>query len=58
MLEYLKKPSMEKTIMPKQFFMKFSQKEPSNLDEKELLKAIEEYLEFYDIKKRLEVPTP
>jgi hypothetical protein len=57
MFDYLKQPSIDKTIMPKQFFMKFPQKEPSDLDENLLLKGIEAYLEFYDIKKRLEVPT-
>lgn len=56
--EYLQKPEMEKTIMPKQFFMKFSQKAPSSLKDEALRKGIEAYLNFYDIKKRLEVPTP
>lgn len=58
MFEYLKKPSIDRTIMPKQFFNKFPQKEPSHLAEEELLKGIEAYLEFYDIQKRLQLPSP
>ncbi len=54
LLSYLKAPNPKKSIMPKQFFLKFPQKEPLDLNETILEQSIDEYLDYFDIRKRLE----
>ncbi len=39
--------------MPKQFFLKFPQKEALDLNETVLEKSIDAYLDYFDIKKKL-----
>ena len=53
MFTYLKEPKKENSIMPKQFFLKFSMKEMLDLNSTALEEGIEAYVEFFDIKKRL-----
>lgn len=53
---YLKTPDPNNSIMPKQFFMKSPQKEPTDLNNTALEESIDAYLEFYDVVKRLIVP--
>jgi len=50
---YLKNPKKENSIMPKPFFSKFPMKKPLNLDDKTMKKNIEEFIEKFDVKKRL-----
>jgi hypothetical protein len=52
-VQYLKNPNKNSSIMPKPFFLKFSMKEKPDLDDKAMHKFIKEYLEEFDIKKRL-----
>ena len=52
---YLKAPSTQASIMPKQFFKKFPIKEPSKLDNKTLQDLIDAYVGLYDIRKRIYV---
>jgi hypothetical protein len=42
--------------MPKQFFLKFPQKEKSDLNETILKESIDAYLDYFDIKKELILP--
>jgi len=50
---YLKNPTKENSIMPKPFFLKFPMKKPLHLSDEVLKKNIEEFIEKYDVKKRL-----
>ena len=56
MLAYLKTPSIERSIMPPQFFGKFAIKEASLLKEDELRKRIDDYMDYFDINKKLFIP--
>jgi len=53
MLAYLKAPSVKKSIMPPQFFSKFLIKEASQLKEEVLRKRIDDYIDYFDINKKL-----
>jgi hypothetical protein len=54
--KYLKEPKQENSIMPNQFFLKFPMKKMVNLDDFTLRSGIRDYIEFFDIKKRLILP--
>jgi hypothetical protein len=51
---YLKNPLPKNSIMPKPFFLKFKTKSPTKLNDKELERLIDIFLERYDIKKILQ----
>ena len=55
-LDYLQNPTKEKTIMPKQFFLKFPQKDSLVLNETILKESITDYLDYFDVKKQLILP--
>ena len=50
---YLTNPNPKNSIMPKEFFLKFKPKSITNIDNKKLYELIDEFLQKYDIKKRL-----
>ncbi|MFA6684956.1 MAG: hypothetical protein WCS26_06815 [Arcobacteraceae bacterium] len=50
MIEFLKNPQIENSIMPRGFLDRFGVKEKTNLDEKFLREAIDEYYVKYNIK--------
>jgi len=52
---FLKNPKKENSIMPQQFFLKFPQKGVLDLNDTLLKESVEAYLDFFDIKKRLEL---
>ena len=56
MFIYLKAPSEERSIMPRQFFSKYPIKEVSQLKEEALRKRIDEYVDYFDINKKLFIP--
>jgi hypothetical protein len=56
LLAYLNAPSKENSIMPKQFFLKFPEKEPLDLNETTLEESIDAYLDYFDIKRKLVLP--
>jgi len=56
LFSYLKKPNKESSIMPKQFFLKFPQKEALDLNDTILSKNIDTYLDYFDVKKKLVLP--
>jgi hypothetical protein len=49
-LNYLKNPKKENSIMPKQFFLKFPMKRRLDLNSSHL---VDEYMKFFNIKNRL-----
>ena len=53
MFSYLQDPKRENSIMPKQFFLKFSMKKMLDLNTTLLRDGVEAYIDFFDIKKRL-----
>lgn len=55
-LKYLKNPKQENSIMPHPFFSKFSMKEVSDLDDEDLKKNIQTFLDTFDLKKKLVLP--
>ncbi len=55
LFSYLKNPKKENSIMPQQFFLKFPQKEALDLNETVLEKSIEAYLDYFNVKDKLEV---
>ena len=55
-LKYLKDPKQENSIMPQPFFSKFSMKEVSDLDDENLKKNIQTFLDTFDLKKNLVLP--
>jgi hypothetical protein len=56
MFEYLKNPKRENSIMPEQFFLKFPMKKRVDLNDTLLYKKIKEYIDFYDVRKKLILP--
>jgi len=56
-LEYLKNPKQELSIMPKQFFLKFPMKETLDMNKSILEEGVNAYLRYFDIKKRLILPS-
>jgi hypothetical protein len=56
LIQYLKNPTTETSIMPKQFFLKFPQKRVLDLKEEILKQSIDEYLDYFDIRGKLELP--
>jgi len=56
MLAYLKAPSIKSSIMPPQFFGKFPIKEVSQLKEEALRDRIDDYIDYFDINKKLFIP--
>ena len=55
-LKYLKDPKQENSIMPHPFFSKFSMKIASDLDDEDLKKNIQTFLDTFDLKKKLILP--
>jgi hypothetical protein len=55
MFDYLRHPSPGRSIMPPQFFSKFSTKPPSELDEKELKALVDAYVKHFDITPKLRI---
>ena len=53
MLKYAKNPTKKGSIMPTPFFFKFPMKRKLNLDSETLKKSIDDYLDYFDVKKRL-----
>ncbi|WP_428023072.1 hypothetical protein [Arcobacter sp.] len=49
MLEYLKNPTKDTTIMPEAFISRFGVKQPTSLSDEELQKALDEYWEIYKV---------
>lgn len=56
LLIYLKTPKKENSIMPKQFFLKFTEKKSSDLNRTELSRDIDAYLDYFDVKEKLVLP--
>jgi hypothetical protein len=56
LFKYLKNPKKETSIMPKQFFLKFPEKDALDLNDTALSKSIDIYLDYFDIKKKLVLP--
>jgi len=57
LLEYLQNPKKKNSIMPKQFFIKFPFKEKSDLNITELEQSIDDYLDYFDVTKKLVLPS-
>ncbi len=55
LVSYLKSPKKGKSIMPQQFFLKFPPKEALDLNKSVLDESVEAYLDYFDVKKRLEI---
>ncbi len=51
-VSYLSNPNPKNSIMPSPFFVKFPMKQSSTLDKPTLLRSTEEFLDYFDIKKR------
>ncbi len=53
---YLKNPMQKSSIMPNQFFLKFPMKRKSDFNNTTLKKYIKEYIDLFDIRKKLILP--
>ncbi len=51
--EYLKNPSIEKSVLPYGFLNRFGIKEKSSLEDKELNKMVDIYYEKFNIKSKI-----
>ena len=49
-LSYLKNPKKETSIMPKQFFLKFTIKEKLDINDTLLNSGIDKYLRYFDVR--------
>jgi len=49
LIEYLKNPTKEKTVMPEPFIKRFGIKKPTTLSENELKEAVDDYWLMYKI---------
>lgn len=56
MFFYLKAPEKADSIMPTQFFLKFPMKKKMQMNDMLLKKYVREYIEQFDVKKRLVLP--
>jgi hypothetical protein len=56
LFKFLKNPTKEHSIMPKQFFLKFPEKKALELNTTVLEESIDAYLEYFDVKKKLVLP--
>ena len=56
LFNYLQTPKKEISIMPKQFFLKFPEKRVSDLNETILKESIRQYLEYFNVKNKLDLP--
>jgi hypothetical protein len=54
LFEYLRNPTKEKSIMPRGFINRWGIKEPSPLDDLDLMKSIDTYYELYNIKQLIQ----
>lgn len=57
MVDYLKNPTDKKTIMPPQFINIFGLKEASMLSDTELNRHVDTFIDRYDLKKKLTLPS-
>jgi hypothetical protein len=57
LFSYLKNPNKKSSIMPKQFFLKFPEKKALDMNETHLKESIDAYLNYFDIKNRLILPS-
>ena len=55
LLSYLKNPKKRDSIMPKQFFLKFPEKKFVDLNSSLLEKNIDDYIDYFDLKKQLKL---
>jgi len=53
MYDYLINPQKKHSIMPPQFFLKFPMKEKRSMDERTLRQSVEQFIQKFDIKKKL-----
>jgi len=53
LMNYLKHPSKDQSIMPSEFFLRFPLKYPLKLKDAELRESVEKYLEYFDVRRRL-----
>jgi hypothetical protein len=53
MVDFLKHPDEQKSMLPKGLLMGLGMKEKSTLSDAELGSRVDEYLKIYDIKKRI-----
>ena len=56
LLRYLQNPNRKNSIMPKQFFLKFPEKEVLDLNETTLKENIDAYLNYFNVKRQLVLP--
>ena len=54
--DYISNPSAKNSIMPSQFFLKFTMKDRSTLSNKVLQDRINNFVSYYDINQKLFVP--
>ena len=55
-LQYIKAPKKENSVMPPPFFLKFPMKKASDCDDEVLKQNIRYFLDAFDMKKRLILP--
>ena len=53
---YLQNPNRKNSIMPKQFFLKFPEKEVLDLNETTLTESIDAYLDYFNVQRQLVLP--
>lgn len=56
LLHYLRNPTQKTSIMPKQFFLKFPEKEALDVNETIFSESIDAYLDYFDVRKKLVLP--
>ena len=56
LLSYLRNPSKKTSIMPKQFFLKFPEKEALDMNETVFSESIDAYLDYFDVRGKLVLP--
>jgi len=53
LIDYLKHPRKDHSIMPSEFFLRFPLKYPTKLDSAMLKESVGKYLEYFDVRRRL-----
>jgi len=53
LIDYLKHPTQPTSIMPAEFFLRFPMKPPTKQDDPSLRKNIRQYMDYFDVRKRL-----
>ena len=55
MIKMCKNPTIKQSVIPRAFLKRVGLKKPCNLTDKELSDALDEFINYYDVKKNIKI---